>query len=124
VASVSFSSLAFLVCISLDGLLMVLLGGFEDACQLSGDECLLPTFVFSFRSSTVEPNQYGGVAALSKVPYLWGIRPASENHEQLYFAFQQTMGRWKASLESFDRCALLQAAPIKRSLEPAHDRAC
>jgi hypothetical protein len=120
-ASVSLSSLAFLGCISLDGLLMVLLGSFEDACQLSGDDRLLPTFVFSFRSSTVEPNQHGSVAALSKVPHLWGICPTSENHEQLYFASQQTMDRWKASLELFARCALLQAAPIARSLEPAHD---
>jgi hypothetical protein len=63
VASVSLSSLAFLGCISLDGLLMVLLGGFEDACLLSGDECLLTTFVLSFRSSTVESNQHGSVAA-------------------------------------------------------------
>jgi hypothetical protein len=103
---------------------MVLLGGFEDACQLSGDESLLPTFVFSFRASTVEPDQRGSVAALSKVPYHWGIRPTSENHKQLYFALQQTMGRWKASLELFARFALLQATTITRSLEPAHNRAC
>ena len=63
VASVSLSSLAFLGCIRLDGLLIILLGGFEDACLLSGDERLLPTFAFSFRSSTVEPNQHGSVAA-------------------------------------------------------------
>ncbi|MCD6053051.1 MAG: hypothetical protein K0Q96_243 [Rubrobacteraceae bacterium] len=45
---------------------------------------------------------------MSKVLYLWGICPTSENHEQLYIALQQTMGRWKDSLELFARIVLLQ----------------
>jgi hypothetical protein len=45
---------------------------------------------------------------MSKVLYLWGICPTSENHEQLYFALQQTMGRWKDNLELFARSVLLQ----------------